>query len=89
MLVMNLYTAIKKLKSEKEVVNFMRDLCTPNEIEALEERWEVAKELYKGKLTYREIASSLNTSTATVTRVARFLFKESNAGYLSILKKYS
>ena len=86
---MNLYAAIKKLKSEKEIVNFMRDLCTPNEIEVLEERWEVAKELYKGKLTYREIASLLNTSTATVTRVARFLFKEPNAGYLSILKKYS
>ena len=57
------------------------------EIEAMEERWEVAKLLFKGKLTYREIASKLSTSTATVTRVARFLFKESNQGYINVLKQ--
>ena len=64
-----------------------RDLCTPAEIEAMKERWEVAQLLYKGDSTYRDIASKLNTSTATVTRVARFLFKESNKGYLSLLKQ--
>jgi uncharacterized protein YerC len=53
----------------------------------MEERWEVAKLLYQGKLTYRDIASKLNTSTATVTRVARFLYKESNQGYLKVLKE--
>ena len=84
---MKLISALNSLKTDKEVKNFLKDLCTPSEIEALEERWEVAKILYKGKSTYREIASSLNTSTATVTRVARFLFKESNNGYLNILKK--
>ncbi len=84
---MKLITALNTLKTDKEVNNFLKDLCTPSEIEALEERWEVAKILYNGKSTYREIASSLNTSTATVTRVARFLFKESNNGYLNILKK--
>ena len=84
---MKLITALNTLKTDKEVNNFLKDLCTPSEIEALEERWEVAKILYKGKSTYRERASSLNTSTATVTRVARFLFKESNNGYLNILKK--
>ena len=56
-------------------------------IEAMQERWEVAQLLYKGDSTYRDIASKLNTSTATVTRVARFLFKESNKGYLSLLKQ--
>ena len=53
----------------------------------MEERWEVAKLLFKRTLTYREIASELGTSTATVTRVARFLYKESNKGYLKVLKK--
>ena len=53
----------------------------------MQERWEVAQLLYEGNSTYRDIASKLNTSTATVTRVARFLFKESNKGYLSLLKK--
>ncbi len=84
---MKLSTALKKLNSDKEIENFLKDLCTPSEIEAMEERWEVAQLLYKGNSTYRDIASKLNTSTATVTRVARFLFKESNKGYLSLLKK--
>jgi len=53
----------------------------------MEERWEVAQLLYEGKSTYRDIASKLNTSTATVTRVARFLFKETNQGYIKVLKK--
>ena len=71
----------------KDYDNFLKDLCTPSEIQAMEERWEVAKLLYQGKLTYRDIASKLNTSTATVTRVARFLYKESNQGYLKVLKE--
>ena len=79
---MKLSTALKNLKSDKDIDNFLKDLCTPAEIEAMKERWEVAQLLYKGDSTYRDIASKLNTSTATVTRVARFLFKESNKGYL-------
>ena len=78
---MKLSTALKNINSDRDINNFLKDLCTPSEIQAMEERWEVAKLLYQGKLTYRDIASKLNTSTATVTRVARFLYKESNQGY--------
>ena len=84
---MKLSTALKNLNSDKDIDNFLKDLCTPAEIEAMKERWEVAQLLYKGDSTYRDIASKLNTSTATVTRGARFLFKESNKGYLSLLKQ--
>ena len=84
---MKLSTALKNINSDRDINNFLKDLCTPSEIQAMEERWEVAKLLYQGKLTYRDIASKLNTSTATVTRVARFLYKESNQGYLKALKK--
>ena len=84
---MKLSTALKNLNSDKDIDNFLKDLCTPAEIEAMKERWEVAQLLYKGDTTYRDIASKLKTSTATVTRVARFLFKESNKGYLSLLKQ--
>ena len=84
---MKLSTALKNINSDRDVNNFLKDLCTPAEIEAMQERWEVAQLLYKGDSTYRDIASKLNTSTATVTRVARFLFKESNKGYLSLLKQ--
>ena len=84
---MKLSTALKNLNSDKDIDNFLKDLCTPAEIEAMKERWAVAQLLYKGDTTYRDIASKLKTSTATVTRVARFLFKESNKGYLSLLKQ--
>ena len=84
---MKLSTALKNINSDNDIDSFLKDLCTPTEIQAMEERWEVAKLLFKGKLTYREIASELGTSTATVTRVARFLYKESNQGYLKVLKK--
>jgi TrpR-related protein YerC/YecD len=84
---MKLSTALKNINSDNDIESFLKDLCTPTEIQAMEERWEVAKLLFKGKLTYREIASELGTSTATVTRVARFLYKESNKGYLKVLKR--
>ena len=84
---MKLSKVLKELNSSNDIENFLLDLCTPSEIEAMEERWEVAQLLYEGKSTYRDIASKLNTSTATVTRVARFLFKETNQGYIKVLKK--
>jgi len=82
---MNLYKAIEKLKTQRQARDFLTDLCTPKEIESLNERWEVAKLLSTRKYTYREIATKLGASTTTVTRVARFLFSENNNGYKSIL----
>tara|TARA_B100000900_G_scaffold415430_1_gene445264 strand:+ start:997 stop:1260 length:264 start_codon:yes stop_codon:yes gene_type:complete len=82
---MNLYKAIEKLKTQRQARDFLTDLCTPKEIESLNERWEVAKLLSTRKYTYREIATKLGSSTTTVTRVARFLFSENNNGYKSIL----
>ena len=54
---MNLNEAIKNIKSNKDAENFLKDLCTPSELKALEERWNVAKLLYLGKYSYRDIAS--------------------------------
>ena len=82
---MNLYKAIEKLKTQRQARDFLTDLCTPKEIEILNERWKVAKLLSTRKYTYREIATKLGASTTTVTRVARFLFSENNNGYKSIL----
>ena len=83
---MKLTKAILVLKSTKEIENFLKDILTPNEIGAIEERWAIAKLLYKKELTYREIAIELGTSTATVTRVGRYLHGNNN-GYLAALRK--
>jgi TrpR-related protein YerC/YecD len=75
------------LKNKNEVDDFLKDLCTPSELKALEERWAVAQLLYEDNLSYREIAAKLKTSTTTVTRVARFLSSEPYQGYKRILKR--
>jgi len=85
----NLNEAILLLKNKNEVNGFFKDLCTPAELKALEERWAVAQLLFEDKLSYREIASKLKTSTTTVTRVARFLSNEPYKGYQKILKRIS
>ena len=72
----NLNEALLLLKNKNEVNDFLKDLCTPAELKALEERWSVAQLLYEDNLSYRDIATKLETSTTTVTRVARFLSNE-------------
>ena len=83
----NLNEALLLLKNKNEVNDFLRDLCTPAELKALEERWSVAQLLYEDTLSYRDIATKLETSTTTVTRVARFLSNEPYQGYKKILKR--
>lgn len=83
----NLNQALLLLKNNKEVSEFLNDLCTPAELKAMNERWAVAQLLYKDEMSYREIASKLNASTTTITRVARFLINEPYKGYQKILKR--
>ena len=83
---MDIYKAFTQLNTKNQAANFLTDLCTPNELKALEERWEVAKLLASNKYTYREISAKLGASTTTVTRVARFLFDKNNKGYTSLIK---
>lgn len=68
----NLFTAILSLKSVKEAECFFRDLCTVDEIQEMSDRWEIVQ-LLNDKLSYRDIASKLKTSTTTVSRVAQWL----------------
>ena len=67
-----LFNTIARLKTSDRVRKFMRDLCTLSELEAMAERWQVAKELKKGT-PYRTIAKNTGSSTATITRVAQWL----------------
>ncbi|MFH1958880.1 MAG: YerC/YecD family TrpR-related protein [Patescibacteria group bacterium] len=83
----NLLTAFTKLKTEKEAKNFLKDLLTPAEIDEFETRFQIAKLLWTTQMSYAQIAKKLNTSTTTVTRVARFLHKEPYKGYKTVLKR--
>lgn len=64
------YEAVLALKSPRECESFLRDLCTPAELEAMADRWRAVKLLKAGK-TYREISQLTGMSVTTVGRVAR------------------
>lgn len=85
--VAELCAAIMSLKSEQEADAFLRDLCTPGELQAVAERWRIARMLDAGGMSYREIAREIGASTTTVARVARFLRDEPWRGYRLVLDR--
>jgi len=76
-----LLCALTSMRNRGELLRFLTDLCTPAELRALVARWQVAKRLDAGDLSYREISEQTGASTTTVGRVARFLNEESYQGY--------
>ena len=82
-----LYDALLSLKTREEVDAFLADLCTPAEVRAFAERWEVARLLDAGGKSYREIAAEAQASPTTVVRVARFLKEMPHQGYRLVLDR--
>ena len=68
----NIIEILYKLKSKKEIENFLSEIFTKNELQTLEKRWRIMELLVQGK-TQREIASDLNVSLCKVTRGAKIL----------------
>ena len=67
-----MYRAILSLKTEEECMKFFDDLCTVTELQALEQRFQVAWLLNKGMI-YNEILAETGASSATISRVKRSL----------------
>lgn len=67
-----LYQAILTLKSPEECADFFDDICTVQEIEAIAQRFEVARLLSEGK-SYIDINKATGASTATICRVSKCL----------------
>ena len=67
-----LFEALMSLRDAGECRNFLKDLCTPAELQALVDRWQVVKLLEKD-LPYRKIHDLTGVSVTTIGRVARFL----------------
>jgi TrpR-related protein YerC/YecD len=68
----NLAAAILTLRSVEECRAFLRDLCTPAELQAMADRWAVVEYLRRG-LPYREVQRATGVSLTTIGRVARYL----------------
>ena len=71
--------ALLTLRTVDECRNFLRDLCTPAELQALADRWTVVGLLQAGR-PYREIAKQTCVSVTSIGRVARYL-GAGNGGY--------
>lgn len=67
-----LYRAILTLRNVEECHTFFSDLCTPAELNAIEQRYEVARMLDSGMI-YSDILAKTSASSATISRVNRSL----------------
>ncbi len=75
----SLCDAFLHLQNRSEVVDLLKDLCTPAELEALTDRWWVLL-LLQQDLSYREISDRTGVSVTTIGRVARY-WREGAGGY--------
>ena len=69
---MALYEQIVKIQDVDTCFRFFQDLCSISELRAMEQRFDVAKLLYDGKV-YTEIVEQTGASSATISRVNRAL----------------
>lgn len=77
--------AFAALDKSQEVQAFLRDLCTPAELEAMADRWRVVPLLRKG-VPYREIYDLTGVSVTTIGRVARSL-EHGSGGYATAIER--
>lgn len=80
----DLFATIVSLRDQEQTRRFFRDLCTLGELEAMAQRWEVARLVDQGA-AYLEISRRTGASTATVTRVAHWLH-HGEGGYQAALR---
>ena len=73
-----LFHAIMSLENIEECYKFFEDLCTPTELQSMEQRFDVAVYLQQG-LVYLDILEKTGASSATISRVRRSML-EGGAG---------
>jgi TrpR-related protein YerC/YecD len=81
----DLFKAVLLLETEDDCYRFFEDICTIKELQAISQRFQVAKLLFQKK-TYSEIEEITGASTATISRVNRCLIYGAD-GYQLIIKK--
>ena len=81
----DLYRAVLTLKTEDECKRFFEDLCTITELQAIEQRFQVAQLLNKGCI-YNEILEQTGASSATISRVNRSL-QYGQGGYACVFER--
>lgn len=83
----DLFEALVALQDTVEIRRFFEDLCTPAELQALVDRWQVVEYLERD-LPYRKIHDLTGVSVTTIGRVARCL-SDGSGGYKTAIKRIS
>lgn len=81
----SLSEALLSLQTPQEMRQFLEDLCTPAEVEAMVDRWRVAQLVEQGN-SYRDIREMTGVSVTTIGRVARFM-EMGTGGYRTVLDR--
>ena len=79
-----LYDVITKIKDAEECRRFFEDLCTPTELRSIEQRLDVAIYLQQG-LVYLDILEKTGASSATISRVRRYMLDNGAGGVMEEL----
>ena len=83
----DLFEALTALQDTRELRRFFEDLCTPAELQALVDRWQVVEYLQQD-LPYRKIHDLTGVSVTTIGRVARCL-SDGSGGYQTAIERIS
>ena len=81
----DMYRAILTLKTVEECKQFFDDLCTVTELQAMEQRYQVAVLLSEGMI-YNDILAETGASSATISRVNRSL-QYGSGGYAIVFDR--
>ena len=79
-------TLFLSIKNTALMLEFLEDILTPVEFEAIALRWQIIKQLAAG-VDQRSIAGNLGVSIGTITRGSREL-RNPSGGFISMLKRY-
>lgn len=78
-----LVKALSVMESEEEIYRFLNDVCTIKEVQEFAQRFKVAYLLTENE-TYNHIAQQTGASTATISRVKKFLCNGANGYKIAI-----
>ena len=76
-----LYESILALDTLEDCKQFFHDLCSPSELRAMEQRFDVAVYLQQGWV-YLDILDKTGASSATISRVRRAMLDHGAGGVM-------
>ncbi len=82
----DLVATLSSIDDPDQCWRFLRDLCTAAELEAMAERWAIARMLWQ-RVPYKRIVRERRSSSTTIARVARWLYGEAGGYRCALVKR--